>query len=125
MDKIPWTNDVTVLNEDTMNSFQDNINNGKEEKTYRYTLILTSTVSAGTSVTIPCYYKVGAGVLDVYLNGELLILSSDESGTDGHYLEVGTAGETSNTIKTTTDWSLASGDYLKFVVRGEYDATEE
>ena len=56
----------------------------------------------------------------VYINGEKLIKSSDEAGTDGHYVEVGTAGTTSNQIKITTDWNLESGDYLEFVVRGEW-----
>ena len=73
--------------------------------------------TAGTEVTIPCYYKVGQAVIDVYLNGERLLLSSDASGTDGHYREVGTANSISNKIKTTTDWALETGDVLDFVVR--------
>ena len=69
---------------------------------------------------MPCYYKVGQAVLDVFLNGERLLLSSDDVGTDGHYREVGEADSISNQIKITTDWSLDVGDYLELVVRGEY-----
>ena len=114
MDKINFQNDVTKVNADTFNTFQNNIN----ETSYLYKI--TSSIPAGTEVTIPCYYKVGKGTLDVYLNGERLLLSSDESGTNGHYQEVGTADSISNKIKTTTDWTLEVGDYLELVVRGEW-----
>ena len=85
MDKINFQNGVTKVNADTFNTFQNNIN----ETSYLYKI--TSSIPAGTEVTIPCYYKVGKGTLDVYLNGERLLLSSDSSGTNGHYQEVGTA----------------------------------
>ena len=85
--------------------------------THKYHLKITSAVTAGTEVTIPCYYKVGQAVIDVYLIGERLLLSSDASGTDGHYREVVTANSISNKIKTTTDWALETGDVLDFVVR--------
>ena len=114
MEKINFQNGVTKVNADTFNTFQNNIN----ETSYLYKI--TSSTPAGTEVTIPCYYKVGKGTLDVYLNGERLLLSSDEAGTDGHYLEVGDADSISNQIKITTDWSLDVGDYFEFVVRGEY-----
>lgn len=91
--------------------------------THKYQKKITSAITAGTEVTIPCYYKVGQAVLDVYLNGERLLLSSDDAGTDGHYREVGTANSISNKIKTTTDWALETGDVLDFVVRGDYSAT--
>lgn len=114
MEKINFQNGVTKVNADTFNTFQNNIN----ETSYFYKI--TSNIPAGTEVTIPCYYKVGKGTLDVYLNGERLSLSSNDAGTDGHYKEVGTANSISNKIKTTTDWSLDVGDYFEFVVRGEY-----
>lgn len=124
MEKINFQNDVTKLNKETFDTFQDNIdsaiNNNIEHK---YQLKITSAVTAGTEVTIPCYYKVGQAVLDVYLNGERLSLSSDASGTDGHYREVGIADSISNKIKTTTDWSLEVDDVLDFVVRGDYSET--
>lgn len=124
MEKINFQNDVTKLNKETFDTFQDNIdsaiNNNIEHK---YQLKITSAIAAGTEVTIPCYYKVGQAVLDVYLNGERLGLSSDDVGTDGHYREVGTADSISNKIKTTTDWALDIDDVLDFVVRGDYSAT--
>lgn len=89
----------------------------------KYKLIITETTAAGTEITLPCYYAVGQDTLDVYLNGERLLLSSDNSGTDGHYREVGTSGSVSNKIKTTTDWNLESGDVLDLEVRGEYSDT--
>lgn len=88
--------------------------------THKYSLSIATTISAGGTVTLPCYYKVGQAVLDVFLNGERLLLSSDDAGTDGHYLEVGYTDSISNQIKITEDWSLDVGDYLDLVVRGEY-----
>lgn len=95
----------------------------KEKQAFKYILEITEDKTAGQEITLPCYYKVGEEVLDVYLNGERLIKSSDDSGTDGHYREIGTTGSISNKIKTTTDWSLEEGDILDLVVRGEYNAT--
>lgn len=63
--------------------------------------------------------------MDVFFNGERLLLSSDDAGTDGHYREVGIANSISNIIKTTTDWSCDNGDYFEFVVRGEYSNANE
>lgn len=91
--------------------------------TYKYSLEIDSDKTAGQEITLPCYYKVGEEVLDVYLNGERLLKSSDDAGTDGHYREVGTTGSISNKIKTTTDWNLEEGDVLDLAVRGEYNAT--
>lgn len=56
----------------------------------------------------------------MFLNGERLLVSSDEQGTDGHYVEVGEVNSVSNKIKSTRDWSLKVGDILEIVVRGEY-----
>lgn len=81
---------------------------------------ITADTTKGATVTLPKKYKVGAGVLDVYINGERLIKSSDEAGNDGHYTEVGTAGATSNQIKLTNDWNLEKDDYLEIIVRGEW-----
>lgn len=95
----------------------------KEKQAFKYTLEITEDKTAGQEITLPCYYKVGGEVLDVYLNGERLLKSSDDAGTDGHYREVGTTGSISNKIKTTTDWNLEEGDVLDLVVRGEYSDT--
>lgn len=81
---------------------------------------ITADTAKGATVTLTKKYKVGAGVLNVYINGERLIKSSDEAGTDGHYVEVGNAGTTSNQIKLTNDWNLEEGDYLEVVVKGEW-----
>lgn len=106
--------------------YSDNINiDILEKKSSKYKLILTENKTAGAEITIPCYYKVGADVLDVFLDGERLLLSSDAAGSDGHYQEVGTAASISNKIKTTTDWSLETGDVLELIVRGEYSVTEQ
>lgn len=104
--------------------YSDNIDiNILEKKQHKYYLSIATAISAGGIVTLPCYYKVGQSVLDVFLNGERLLLSSDDAGTDGHYREVGTANSISNKIKTTTDWTLEAGDVLDFVVRGDFNAT--
>lgn len=95
----------------------------KEKQAFKYTLEIDTDKIAGQEITLPCYYKVGEEALDVYLNGERLLKSSDDAGTDGHYREVGTTGSISNKIKTTTDWNLEADDVLDLVVRGEYNAT--
>ena len=101
-----------------------NLNNMQKNLiTSKYSLEIDSDKTEGQEITLPCYYKVGEEVLDVYLNEERLIKSSDDTGTDGHYREVGTTGSISNKIKTTTDWSLEEGDVLDLVVRGEYNGT--
>ena len=93
------------------------------EKTYskEYSLVLSSNVSTGGEITLPFKYKVGANVLQVYYMGQLLLLSSDDAGSDGHYREVGEADSISNKIKLTTDWSADKGEYFKFVVKGVYE----
>ena len=93
------------------------------EKTYskEYSLVLSSNVSTGGEITLPFKYKVGANVLQVYYMGQLLLLSSDDAGTDGHYREVGEVDSISNKIKLTSDWSAETGEYFKFVVKGVYE----
>ena len=88
---------------------------------HTYNLILNENVAAGGEITLPFYYKVGANVLQVYYMGQLLLLSSDDAGTNGHYREVGTSGSLSNKIKLTTDWSAETGEYFKFVLKGVYE----
>jgi hypothetical protein len=84
---------------------------------YKYKEILTADVAKGGTITLPCYYKVGTHCLDVYYMGELLILSSDDAGSDGHYREVGEANAVSNKIKLTTDWAAEANEYFEFIVR--------
>ena len=88
---------------------------------HKYKIIIDEEKEAGEEIEIPCSYKVNAGVLDVYLNGEKLIKSSDDAGTDGHYCEIGTNGSISNKIKSTSDWNLESNDTLEFIVRGVWN----
>lgn len=120
------TKATEVKDEDIIMILQNNENKQVEAKTFfnnRYKLKIGENADSGSEITIPCYYKVGTDVLDVYLNGERLLKSTDDAGTDGHYREVGDIGSISNKIKTTTDWSLATGDVLELVVRGEYNDT--
>lgn len=109
----------TPLSALNLNKMQSNIENTVEG--YTYNLILTANVNAGGEITLPFYYKVGANVLQVYYMGQLLLLSSDDAGSDGHYREVGEADSISNKIKLTTDWSAETGEYFKFVVKGVYE----
>ena len=108
----------TPLSALNLNKMQSNIENTVEG--YTYNLILTANVNAGGEITLPFYYKVRANVLQVYYMGQLLLLSSDDAGTDGHYREVGEANSISNKIKLTSDWAADKGEYFKFVVKGVY-----
>lgn len=111
----------TPLSAENLNNMQDNIEEEIDSHIeHKYFLKLTSAVTKGGAITLPFYYKVGTGCLDVYYMSELLRLSSDDAGTDGHYREVGESGSISNQIKTTTDWEIPVGRYFDFVVRGEY-----
>ena len=112
-----WQGD-TPLSALNLNNMQKNIEESVE--IYIYNLILTANVAAGGEITLPFYYKVGANVLQVYYMGQLLLLSSDDAGTDGHYREVGETDSISNKIKLTSDWSADKGEYFKFVVKGVY-----
>lgn len=113
----------TPLSALNLNNMQKNIEDSVE--TYIYDLILTANVAAGGEIVLPFYYKVGANVLQVYYLGQILLLSSDDAGTNGHYREVGTADSLSNKIKLTTDWSAEQGEYFKFVVKGVYSNETE
>lgn len=111
------TTEVDLSNYYNRTEIDEKTNNLKPNK---YILIITETTETGAEITLPCYYKVGQDVLDVYLEGERLLLSSDEAGTDGHYVEVGEADSISNKIKITSDWAVEAGMTFEFVVRGEY-----
>lgn len=118
MDEIIFKNgQAPAVNDVNLNKMQKNIKPNKKR------VKLTSAVNKGGTVTLPSYYRVGTNCLDVYFMGERLLLSSDDTGTDGHYREVGTANSISNQIKLTTDWGCEIGEYFDFVIRGEYNAT--
>ena len=82
--------------------------------------VLVTTPSS--TITVPANYLVGKNTLDVYLDGAKLICTSstDTSGLNGHYYEVGNANTISNTIHITSDWSLTAGQVFEFVIRGTY-----
>ena len=110
-------------NDDIVMIVQSNENRQVKAKQFllhQYDLILSANVAAGGEITLPFYYKVGGNVLQVYYMGQLLLLSSDDVGTDGHYQEVGEVDSISNKIKLTSDWSAETGEYFKFVVKGVY-----
>ena len=109
-------NNLSIEADGTLNASEG------EQKTHKYKISGSpmKEVLPGGKITLPCTYKVGAGVLDIYFNGELLILSADAAGSNGHYLEVGTTGSISNEIQLTNDWGTSSDYYLAIVVRGEY-----
>ena len=113
-----------INNDDIVMIVQSNENRQVKAKQFlqhTYNFVLTTNVAAGGEITLPFYYKVGANVLQVYYMGQLLLLSSDDAGSDGHYREVGEANSISNKIKLTTDWSAETGEYFKFVVKGVYE----
>lgn len=112
---------TTPLSAENLNDMQDNIEEEiNSHIEHKYFLQLTTAVAKGGTITLPCCYKVGTHCLDVYYMGELLVLSSDDAGSDGHYREVGETNAVSNQIKLTTDWGAETGEYFEFIVRGEY-----
>lgn len=123
--KVTELTQATEVNEnDTLMIVQNNESKQVKAKNilnHTYTLILSEDIATGGEITLPFYYKVGANVLQVYYMGQLLLLSSDDAGTDGHYRELGEVDSLSNKIKITTDWSAETGEYFKFVVKGVYE----
>ena len=112
---------TTPLSAENLNDMQNNIEEEiNSHVEHRYILVLTANVAKGGTITLPCCYKVGTHCLDVYYMGELLVLSSDDAGSDGHYREVGETNAVSNQIKLTTDWAAEANEYFEFIVRGEY-----
>lgn len=122
MDKINFVNGVSpYISALNLKKLQDNIEKAIGETVAKKSrLDITEDTEKGAIITIPVYYKVGANVLDVYLKGERLIICTGSNETTGSYFEVGTADSISNQIKLTSDWKLEVGDYLEFVVRGEW-----
>lgn len=89
---------------------------------YSYVQVISTDTAAGATITLPCSYLAGKRTLDIFLNGSKLICtdSSDTTGVNGHYYELGNLNEVSNTIKLTSDWYLSTGDVLELIVRGLY-----
>ena len=116
-DKI--TKDILVEDEihkitaDNVNEIKEVVNENADEIVINKHTITTETeISENADYEIPCNYKVGQDVLDVYYMGEKLI-------KDIHYKEVGTDGAVSNIIQF-YDWgqSVPIGRTIEFVVRG-------
>lgn len=58
---------TTPLSAENINEMQDNIEEEiNSHIEHRYILVLTANVAKGGTITIPCYYKVGVGTLDVF-----------------------------------------------------------
>ena len=85
--------------------------------------LTTQTELADNSeLEIPLYYEVGNGSLTVYFMGEKLIKADPTSDIDGHYVEVGTKGETSNKIQWhNIGQSIPKGVQIDFVVAKGYN----
>lgn len=83
-------------------------------KIYKYSITTETEIAENTDYEIPCYYKVGEDVLDIYYMGEKLI-------KDIHYKEIGKSGTISNKIQF-YNWGQAvpTNRTIEFVVRGVY-----
>lgn len=121
MNKINFKNNITKVNAETFNTFQNNIENAINGTSS--VIELTTTVESNTNYTIPLNYHVGANDLVILYCGEKLIKGID-------YIEVGEAGAVSNIVQFTSNlgdlnMSSVSGfenfvETLEFIVRGDY-----
>lgn len=83
---------------------------------HRYSITTDEEIAENTDYEIPCYYKVGDDVLDIFYMGEKLIKGI-------HFIEVGETGAISNIIQF-YNWgqSVPAGRTIEFVVRGVYSS---
>lgn len=131
--KVSELTEATQINDDDIIMILQNNENKKAKISkllplYRSTVTLSSTVNANTNYTLPVYYEVGNNSLEVFYCGSKL-----EKGTD--YNEIGNTGDVSNIIQfldTVGDLDMSDvegfedfTETLEFVVRGEYNASEE
>lgn len=117
---------TTPLKAQNLNKMQDNIEEAINIQ--RATVTLESTVNANTNYTLPVYYEVGNNSLEINYCGSKLAKGVD-------YNEIGNTGEVSNIIQfldSVGDLDMSDVDgfedfeeTLEFVVRGEYNASEE
>lgn len=103
----------TPIDDENLNTMQDNI------EQHHYHLELESDTADNSQIELPEYYKVGADVLEVYFEGNLL-------KKDVHYTEVGETGSLSNKIQI-KEWgdTIESGSYFDFVIQGTFESTTE
>ena len=131
--RISELTEATQINDDDIIMILQNNENKKATISkllplQRASVTLESTVNANTNYTLPVYYEVGNNSLEVFYCGSKL-----EKGTD--YNEIGNTGEVSNIIQfldSVGDLDMSDVDgfedfeeTLEFVVRGEYNASEE
>lgn len=121
--KITELNEAGEINEyDLLMIVQNNENKKINKKnllkniiSYKYIVKTTEEIQENTDYEIPCYYKVGEDVLDVYYMGEKLV-------KDEHYKEVGSTGAKSNKIQF-YNWGqdVPIGRDIEFIVKGTYE----
>lgn len=76
-------------------------------QTARQIITKNTTIANNHEITLPLNYIVGDNSLSLFWNGSKLIMATDTS--DGHYKEVGTAGQISN--KITMYRTASDGNY--------------
>lgn len=70
---------VNIGQDADFNAVMEQIAQTQQDLTpHKYFMKATTIIQSGTNFTIPCNYKVGANVLDVYLMGEKLIKTTSE-----------------------------------------------
>ena len=107
--------EVHKITADNVNEIKEVVNENADYIVINSYIVTTETeIAENTDYEIPCNYKVGQDVLDIFYMGEKLI-----KGT--HYIEVGTDGTISNKIQF-YNWgqSVPTGRTIEFVVRGVY-----
>lgn len=58
----------------------------KDNLTHKYHIDVTEIINSDTNITLPCYYKVGADCLDIYMCGHLL--EKTTTSKEGNYKEI-------------------------------------
>ena len=107
--------EVHKITADNVNEIKEVVNENADYIVINSYIVTTETeIAENTDYEIPCYYKVGEDVLDIYYMGEKLI-------KDIHYKEVGESGTISNKIQF-YNWGQAvpTNRTIEFVVRGVY-----
>lgn len=98
------------------------------QKVEKMTIPSGTVITNGYEITLPISYTVGNSSLSLYWEGSRLVLATDT--TDGHYKEVGNAGDISNKIqmhRTTEDgtYTLLEDVVLEAVVIYNSDTLPE
>ena len=99
-------------NWDKLDNFSGNIKTKIDTLIVTKTITLNEDVAEQTEYELPISYTVGNDSLKIHWQGFLL-----EQGEDGHYMEIGEKGQTSNKVKF--GWDLEAGETLIIEVRGD------